>query len=66
MAFDGFVDAFESANFERHRAGKFFQHVFQVLKIAAHEELRLFGRDIECVSLRVDGVGDFFHGRLEA
>ena len=26
LAFDGFIDAFESANFERHRARKFFEH----------------------------------------
>ncbi len=53
IAFDGFVDAFQSANFERHLAGKFFKHVFEMLKIAAHKKLRLFRGDIERAVLSV-------------
>src|SRR5215467_12044273 len=46
IAFDGFIDSFQSADFERHLAGKFFKHVFEMLKIAADEQLRLFGCDV--------------------
>src|SRR5437016_3191652 len=65
ITFDGFVDAFESANLKRHLTGKFFKHVLEVLEIATDEELWLFGRDVERVILSIDGVGDFLYLRLE-
>src|SRR6266576_6906410 len=53
IAFDGFVDAFQPANVERHLAGKFFKYVFEMLKIAADKKLRLFRSDIERAVLSV-------------
>ena len=66
LAFDGLVDTFEAANLKGHHVREFFQHASEMLKIPADKKLRLLGGDIERMSLRVDGVGDFFHGRLGA
>ena len=66
IAFDRLVDPFESADLISHLASKFFEHFLQMLEIAADKELRLFGRDVERLIHRVDGVGDLLHPRLEA
>ena len=65
LAFDGFVNAFESADHERHLVRKFFKHVSEMFEIATNEKLRLLGRDIERHIRRVDGVGNLLHLRLE-
>ena len=65
VTFDSFVNTFESANFERHLAGKFFRYIFEMLKIAADKKLRLFRGDIERAILSVDRVGDFLYLQLQ-
>jgi hypothetical protein len=65
LAFDRLVDAFQSANLIGHPARKFFKHVFQMLKIAADEKLRLARCDVERYVHRVNGVGDLLHLGLE-
>src|SRR5262249_36950948 len=66
LAFDGFIDAFESTNLKRHRAGEFLEHTPQMRKIAADKKLRLFCGDVERASLRIDGVGDLLYRWLKA
>src|SRR5205814_2713664 len=63
-AFDRLVDSFESADRIGHFAREFFKHILEMLEIAANKKLRLFGRDIERLIHRVDGVGDFLYVRL--
>src|SRR5215472_4791902 len=66
LAFDGFIDAFKSANLKRHRACKFLEHTPQMRKIGADKKLRLFCGDVERASLRMDRVGDLLYRWLKA
>ena len=66
LAGDRFVDAFESADAESHSAGEFFEHIGEVLEIAADEELRLLRGDVEGGVGRLDRIPDLLHVRLKA
>src|SRR5262249_23297789 len=64
-AFDGLAQTFEAADAVGHFAREFFQHITEMLEIAADKELRLFGGDIESLVGGIDRVPDLFHLRFK-
>ena len=66
LAFDGLGHSRETADTERHLAGKLLQHFCELLEIARDKKLRLLRRDVERHIRRVDRIRDLLHMRLEA